>query len=93
LPLGSRLLWKSDHNIPRNTRVTEVFRSPGLKFRAGIHAGTVRFNTTNPAKPTPHGPDEIPVGNFEVLNLQAPASLGTSGVIVGRFAATIPSSR
>jgi hypothetical protein len=90
---GSRLLWTSDQNIRRDTRVTEVFQSPALKFRAGTHTGTVRFNTTNQANAAPHGPDEIPLGNFEVLNPQAPASLGASGVIVGRFVVTVPSSR
>lgn len=88
---GERLLWKSDQNIARNTRVTEVFRFP---LRAGIHTGTVRL-TTNRAHATPPTPDEIWVENFAFLFLNpgVPASLATSGAIVGRFAVTIPSNR
>lgn len=90
---GQRLLWTSDQNIQRDTRVTQVFRSPTLRFRTGIHTGTVRFNTTNPAKPMPVGPDEITLGDFKVLNAQAPATLGTTGAMIENFAVTIPSTR
>jgi len=87
---GERLLWTSNQDIQRNTRVTEVFRAPFFNFAAGVHTGTVHFNAVKPDFHIPNGPDEIPIGNFELLNSQAPTKLGMTGDLIGNFAVTIP---